>query len=45
MGVPGGLRQAYETFRARRLRQRYKVIDGGLPGRAKKGGRSQKYWN
>jgi membrane associated rhomboid family serine protease len=44
MGAPGGLRQAYETFRARRLRQRYKVIDGGVPGRAK-GGRSQKYWN
>jgi hypothetical protein len=38
------LREAYETFRARRLRQRYKVIDGGVPGRAK-GGRSHKYWN
>jgi membrane associated rhomboid family serine protease len=40
----GGLKEAYETFRARRLRQRYKVLDGGVPGRAK-GGRSQKYWN
>jgi len=44
LAAPGGLREAYETFRARRLRQRYKVIDGGLPGRAK-GGRSHKYWN
>lgn len=40
---PGGLREAYDTFRARRQRQRYKVLDGGLPSRAK--GRSQKYWN
>lgn len=40
----GGLKEVYDTFRARRLRQRYKVLDGGVPGRAK-GGRSQKYWN
>jgi membrane associated rhomboid family serine protease len=40
----GGLKEAYETFRARRLRQRYKVLDGGVSGRAK-GGRSHKYWN
>jgi membrane associated rhomboid family serine protease len=40
----GGLKEAFDTFRARRLRQRYKVLDGGVPGRAKKG-RSQKYWN
>jgi membrane associated rhomboid family serine protease len=45
LGAPGGLREAYDTFRARRLRQRYKVIDGGVPTRAKGGGRSQKYWN
>jgi membrane associated rhomboid family serine protease len=44
LAAPGGLREAYDTFRARRLRQRYKVIDGGVPGRAK-GGRSHKYWN
>jgi membrane associated rhomboid family serine protease len=44
LATPGGLREAYDTFRAKRQRQRYKVIDGGLPGRAK-GGRSQKYWN
>jgi len=44
LGGPGGLREAYDTFRARRLRQRYKVIDGGVSGRAK-GGRSQKFWN
>ena len=43
LAAPGGLRAAYDTFRARRLRQRYKVLDGGLPGRAKS--RSQKYWN
>jgi membrane associated rhomboid family serine protease len=40
----GGLKEAYETFRARRHRQRYKVLDGGASGRAKPG-RSQKYWN
>ena len=44
MAAPGGLREAYDTFRARRHRQRYKVIDGGVPSRAK-GNRSQKYWN
>jgi membrane associated rhomboid family serine protease len=44
LAAPGGLREAYDTFRARRLRQRYKVIDGGVPGRAK-GARSHKYWN
>ena len=44
MAAPGGLREAYDTFRARRHRQRYKVIDGGVPSRAK-GGRSHKYWN
>ncbi|HEV3032015.1 MAG TPA: rhomboid family intramembrane serine protease [Polyangia bacterium] len=44
LAAPGGLREAYDTFRARRLRQRYKVIDGGVPGRAK-GTRSHKYWN
>jgi membrane associated rhomboid family serine protease len=44
LGSRGGLREAYDTFRARRLRQRYKVLDGGVPTRAK-GGRSQKYWN
>jgi len=43
LAAPGGFRAAYETFRARRLRQRYKVLDGGRPGRPK--GRSQKYWN
>ena len=44
LASPGGLREAYDSFRARRQRQRYKVLDGGLPGRAK-GGRSHKYWN
>jgi membrane associated rhomboid family serine protease len=43
LAAPGGLREAYDAFRARRQRQRYKVIDGGLPGRPKR--RSQKYWN
>jgi membrane associated rhomboid family serine protease len=45
IAAPGGLREAYDTFRARRLRQRYKVIDGGIPTRAKSGRSSQKYWN
>jgi membrane associated rhomboid family serine protease len=46
LAAPGGLRQAYETFRARRLRQRYKVLDGGAaPTRGGKAGRQQKYWN
>jgi membrane associated rhomboid family serine protease len=43
MAGPGGWRELTETFRARRQRRRYKVLDGGVPGRAK--GRSQKYWN
>jgi membrane associated rhomboid family serine protease len=43
LAAPGGLREVYGTFRARRQRQRYKVLDGGLPGRPK--GRAQKYWN
>jgi membrane associated rhomboid family serine protease len=51
LAAPGGLRGAYDTFRARRLRQRYKVLDGGAPGRGKSGNSgkssraSQKYWN
>lgn len=43
LASPGGLREAYDAIRARRARQRYKVLDGGVPSRAK--GRSQKYWN
>jgi membrane associated rhomboid family serine protease len=43
LGAPGGLRESFDAFRARRARQRYKVLDGGAPGRPK--GRSQKYWN
>jgi membrane associated rhomboid family serine protease len=43
LGGTGGLREAYDSLRARRARQRYKVLDGGRPGRAKT--RSQKYWN
>jgi membrane associated rhomboid family serine protease len=43
LGAPGGLREAFDAFRARRARQRYKVLDGGAPGRPKS--RSQKYWN
>jgi membrane associated rhomboid family serine protease len=47
LGARGGLRETYDTFRARRLRQRYKVIEGGAPGRggSKKTDRKQKYWN
>jgi membrane associated rhomboid family serine protease len=44
LAVPGGLRQVLDGLRARRARQRYKVLEGGLPGRAPKS-RSQKYWN
>jgi hypothetical protein len=43
LAAPGGLREVYGTFRARRQRQRYKVLDGGMPGRPK--ARPQKYWN
>jgi membrane associated rhomboid family serine protease len=43
LAAPGGLRQLYDSFRARRLRQRYRVIDGGAPRRARN--RSQKDWN
>jgi membrane associated rhomboid family serine protease len=52
LAVPGGWRLAYDGFRARRQRQRYKVLDGGLPGRANIKSQSksqtkprQKYWN
>jgi membrane associated rhomboid family serine protease len=45
LGAPGGLREAFDAFRARRARQRYKVLDGGAPGRPKGKGRSEKYWN
>ena len=45
MAAPGGLREAFDTFAPPCCpRQRYKVIDGGVPSRAK-GGRSHKYWN
>ena len=48
LAVPNGWRAAYDGFRSRRQRQRYKVLDGGLPrptkGRPVKG-RAQKYWN
>jgi membrane associated rhomboid family serine protease len=44
LAAPGGLRQALDGLRARRARQRYKVLEGGLPGRPPKT-RSQKYWN
>jgi membrane associated rhomboid family serine protease len=43
LAAPGGLRELYDSFRARRQRQRYRVIDGGAPRKAK--GRSNKYWN
>jgi membrane associated rhomboid family serine protease len=40
-GAPGGLRELYDLFRARKLRRRYRVLDGGAPrARAPK-----KYWN
>ena len=48
LAAPGGLREAYDAFRARRHRQRYKVLDGGIPGRPKPSAKargSQKYWN
>jgi membrane associated rhomboid family serine protease len=39
LAAPGGLRQLLDRLRAGRARQRYKVLDGGAPRRAKK------YWN
>lgn len=44
LAAPGSFRQLYDQFRARRLRQRYRVLDGGI---AKKKSRKQddKYWN
>jgi membrane associated rhomboid family serine protease len=39
--APGGLRELYDSIRARRLRRRYRVIEGGASRR----GRSNKYWN
>jgi membrane associated rhomboid family serine protease len=39
---PFSLRHLYDTYRARRLRQRYRVLDGGAPKRGKS---RDKYWN
>ena len=39
--APGGLRELYDLVRARRLRRRYRVIEGGAARRS----RSPKYWN
>ena len=39
LAAPGGLRQLVDKWRSGRARQRYKVLDGGAPRRAKK------YWN
>jgi hypothetical protein len=36
------LRELYDGFRARRLRQRYRVLDGGV---TKRGKPRDKYWN
>jgi membrane associated rhomboid family serine protease len=41
VAAPGGLRELYDSIRVRRLRRRYRVIEGGAPRR----GRSSKYWN
>jgi len=41
LAAPISLRAAYDAFRARRLRQRYRVIDGGQPKRRTK----EKFWN
>jgi membrane associated rhomboid family serine protease len=46
LAAPGSLRQVYDQFRSRRLRQRYKVLDGGAPKRGKpRKGQDDKYWN
>lgn len=42
-GAPGGVRELYDLFRARRLRRRYHVLDGGAPPRARTN--PKKYWN
>jgi membrane associated rhomboid family serine protease len=46
LAAPGSFRQVYDQFRARRLRQRYKVLDGGAPKRGKaRKAQDDKYWN
>jgi membrane associated rhomboid family serine protease len=46
LASPGSFRQAYDQFRARRLRQRYRVLDGGAPKRGKPRQKNDdKYWN
>jgi membrane associated rhomboid family serine protease len=46
LAAPGSLRQVYDQFRSRRLRQRYKVLDGGAPKRGKpRKAQDDKYWN
>jgi len=44
LAAPGGLKQLVDGWRARRARQRYKVLDGGAPRRVKARG-GHKYWN
>jgi membrane associated rhomboid family serine protease len=39
--APRGLRELYDIVRARRLRRRYRVLEGGASRR----GRTPKYWN
>ena len=39
--APGGLREIYDFVRVRRLRRRYRVLEGGAGRRP----RSPKYWN
>jgi membrane associated rhomboid family serine protease len=46
LAAPGSLKQVYDRFRARRLRQRYRVLDGGAPKRGKpRKAQDDKYWN
>jgi membrane associated rhomboid family serine protease len=46
LAAPGSFRQVYDQFRARRLRQRYRVLDGGAPKRGKpRKAQDDKYWN
>jgi membrane associated rhomboid family serine protease len=41
----GGWRAALDGLRARRARQRYRVLEGGAPSKRKPKSRDEKYWN
>jgi membrane associated rhomboid family serine protease len=42
---PGGLQSLFDGLRARRARQRYRVLEGGVSGKPTKPRSGEKFWN